>query len=297
MRLPYALIEVALVGLFLVSVREAARRGRRDLIELLSAVPFGLLLEQGDIMIFGSYAYNQLFFLKIGAVPVAIALAWAMIIQSCMAISDAAGVPARLAPFSDAVLAILLDLSFDTIAIRQGLWHWKIGLDQGFFGVPAGNFYAWLFVAFGFSFWTRLLRRQERRRSWMAWLQFLVPIPAYVTLLAALVPFIGLEKRFFDTPGGGLPTFVLTLGLFAAVSGASLVRGRASIPSPWRLPLAPRLAIHAYALITGAALGIFVHLPVLLAVSLAMLAIELWLTWRPARERSATAPAGTTRAA
>lgn len=286
--LPYAVIEAALVGLFLLAVREAARHGRRALLELLSAVPFGLLLEQGDIMIFGSYAYNQLFLLKIGAVPVAIALAWAMIIRSCMTISDAAGVPARIAPLSDALLAILLDLSFDTIAIRQGLWHWKIGLDQGFFGVPAGNFYAWLFVAAGFSLWTRLIRREIRRRPWMAWLQLLVPIPAYITLLAGLVPFIVLEKLFFHTPGGGFPTFVVILGIFLAVSGRSLVRGRARIPSAWRMPLAPRLAMHGYALLTGVILGVFIHLPALLAVSLAMLAIELWLGYRSAGERVAT---------
>lgn len=285
-RLPYAVIELAIVALFGLSVATAWRRGRRELLELLSAVPFGLLLEQGDIMIFGSYAYSQFFLLRIGAVPVSIALAWAMIIRSCMAISDAAGVPARLAPFSDALLAILLDLSFDTIAIRQGLWHWKITLDQGFFGVPAGNYYAWLFVAFGFSLWTRALRREGGLRPRMAWLQLLVPLPAYLTLLLALVPFTAIKAWFFPTPGGGFPLFVSTLLLFAAVSGAAVVRGRAAIPSAWRMPLAPRLAMHGYALVAGAALGIFVRRPALLAVSLTMLAIELWLTHRPARERA-----------
>jgi hypothetical protein len=283
--LPYAVIEVAMVALFSLSVWDATGRGRRHLLELLSAVPFGLLLEQGDIMIFGSYAYNQLFFLKIGAVPVAIALAWAMIIRSCMAISDAAGVPARLAPFSDALLAILLDLSFDTIAIRQGLWHWKIHFDQGFFGVPAGNYYAWLFVALGFSVWTRLLRRQSQKRPWLEWLQLLVSVPAYLTLLLALVPFIALETWFFRAPGGGFPTFVATLLLFVALSGPALVRGRAAIPPAWRMPLLPRLTIHAYALVTGVVLGIFARLPALLAVSLTMLAVELWLTHPYARDR------------
>src|SRR5213082_49481 len=175
-RVLFGLVEVVMLVLFALSARFAYRSGgRQRLIELLSAVPFGLLLEQGDIMIFGSYAYNQAFFLKIGLVPIAIALAWAMIIRSCMAISDAAGVPARLAPFSDALLAILLDLSFDTIAIRQGLWHWQIRLDQGFFGVPAGNYYAWLFVALGFSAWTRLIRRWARARPGLGWLQLIVP--------------------------------------------------------------------------------------------------------------------------
>ena len=264
-RLPYAVIELAMVALFLVSLWDAGRKGRGPVLELLSAVPFGLLLEQGDIMIFGSYAYNQAFFLKIGLVPIAIALAWAMIIRSCMAISDAAGVPARLAPFSDALLAILLDLSFDTIAIRQGLWHWQIRLDQGFFGVPAGNYYAWLFVALGFSAWTRLIRRWARARPGLGWLQLIVPLPAYATLLAGLVPFIALEGIVFSGPGGGFPIFLASLALFL-------------IPPAFSLPLLPRLALHAYALIAGALLGIFLRAPALLAVSLAMLGLELWLT-------------------
>ena len=158
-RIAFGLVEIVMLGLFGLSLRFAYRSGgRRRLLELLSAVPFGLLLEQGDIAIFGSYAYNQGFFIKLGGVPVAIALAWAMLITSSMFISDALGVPPRLAPMVDATLTILLDFSLDAIAIRQGLWHWNIPLDRGFFGVPAGNFYGWLFVAVGFSAWTRVVR-------------------------------------------------------------------------------------------------------------------------------------------
>ena len=289
-RLSYALIEASMLALFALSVWDASRRGRRAVLELLSAVPFGLLLEQGDILIFGSYAYSQLFFLKLGAVPIAIALAWAMIIRSCLEISDAAGVPARLAPFSDALLAITLDLSFDTIAIRQGLWHWQIRLDQGFFGVPAGNYYAWLFVALGFSAWTRLVRRWSGRRPSLDWLQLLVPLPAYATLLAALAPFIGLKAAFFRAPGGGFPIFIATLVVFAALSGPTVLRGRARIPAAWRLPLLPRLALHGYALLAGVLLGAFLRAPALLAVSLAMLALEAWLTGGAARHVPAVAP-------
>ena len=139
-RILFGLVEAVMLVLFVLSARFAYRSGgRQRLVELLSAVPFGLLLEQGDITIFGSYAYNQGFFIKIGSVPVAIALAWAMIITSSMFMSDRLGIPARLAPFADAVFAILLDLSLDAIAIRQGLWHWNIPLHAGFFGVPAGT--------------------------------------------------------------------------------------------------------------------------------------------------------------
>src|ERR1700730_8346981 len=111
-RVLFGLVEVVMLILFALSARFALRSGgRQRLLELLSAVPFGLLLEQGDIKIFGSYAYNQGFFLKLGSVPVAIALAWAMIITSSMFMSDRLGIPPRLGPLPDCAFAIPLDLS------------------------------------------------------------------------------------------------------------------------------------------------------------------------------------------
>ncbi|MEA2634664.1 MAG: hypothetical protein QOH92_1431 [Chloroflexota bacterium] len=275
-RVLFGVVEVVMLILFVLSARFAYRTGgRRRLVELLSAVPFGLLLEQGDITIFGSYAYNQGFFIKLGSVPVAIALAWAMIITSSMFMSDRLGISPRFAPFVDAVFAILLDLSLDAIAIRQGLWHWNIPLHAGFFGVPAGNFYGWLFVAFGFSAWTRWVRAHTGARS--AWLQWLVPVPAYLTLLLALVPFIVLQQRFFGGPTGGYPTFVVTLALFVVVAGYATRTAEGRLPRPWQMPLLPRLMIHGYFLSAGILLGIFQQLPVLLAISLGMVVIELSL--------------------
>ena len=277
-RTGYALLELATLGLFVLAMRFAYRTGgRQRLVELLSAVPFGVLLEQGDIAIFGSYAYNQLFFLKIGAVPVAIALVWAMVITSSMFMSDAIGIPSRLAPVSDATFTIALDVSIDAIAIRQGLWHWNIPLDQGFFGVPAGNFYGWLFVAFGFSAWTRLVRGSAARRPRASWLQWLVPLPAYLTLLAAFVPFIVVQDAFFGGRTGGFPPLLLTLLSFGFVTARRVLRSQGNVPSPWSMPLLPRLAVHVYFLATGVLLGVFERLPVLLGTSLGMLVLELSL--------------------
>jgi uncharacterized membrane protein len=282
-RILFGLVEVVMLILFALSARFAYRTGgRQRLIELLSAVPFGLLLEQGDIKIFGSYAYSQGFFLKLGSVPVAIALAWAMIITSSMFMSDRLGIPPRLAPFADAVFAIVLDLSLDAIAIRQGLWHWNIPLNAGFFGVPAGNYYGWLFVAFGFSAWTRWVRARGHAES-SPWLQLFVPVPAYLTLLLALVPFIALQQFFFGGPTGGFPPFLVTLAVFAVLAGSSIRRGEGRLPKPWMMPLFPRLLIHGYFLSAGILLGIFQQLPVLLAMSLGMAAIEFVLA--PAARR------------
>ena len=283
-RLLFGLVEVVMLVLFALSARFAYRSGGSPrLVELLSAVPFGLLLEQGDIKIFGSYAYSQGFFIKLGSVPVAIALAWAMIITSSMFMSDRLRIPQRLAPFADAVFAILLDLSLDAIAIRQGLWHWNIPLNAGFFGVPAGNYYGWLFVAFGFSAWTRWVRARGGARSSWSWLPLLVPVPAYLTLLLALVPFIVLQQWFFGGPTGGFPPFLVTLALFSLVAGCSIRRGGGRLPRPWLMPLFPRLLIHGYFLSAGILLGIFQQVPVLLAMSLGMVLLELSLA--PAAHR------------
>jgi uncharacterized membrane protein len=280
-RLPYALLEVATLILFLWTARSAWRQGGRPrLLELLSAVPYGLLLEQGDITLFGSYAYNQLFFVKLGYVPLAIALGWAMIIYSCMYLSDAIGTPARLAPFSDAVFAIILDLSFDAVAIRQGLWHWNIPLDAGFLGVPAGNFYSWLFVAVGFSAWTRWVRRQSSHRPAWGWAQLAVPVPAYLTLLLAFSPFVVLKSRFFPQPGAGLPLFFLTLAVFVGIAFRRKRPRAVALVRPWQMPLLPRLAMHLYFIGVVLALGLYRTAPALLVISLAMFAFDLGITLR-----------------
>ena len=137
---------------FLVAGWLAYRRGRLPLLELVSAATFGLLLEEGDQLIFETYHYSPDFLLTIDRAPLVIGLTWALIIAGAMRITDALGVRRRYAPFVDSMLAISLDLGFDAIAIRMGLWTWRdIGPTDGWFGVPAGNFYAWLFVTLAFS--------------------------------------------------------------------------------------------------------------------------------------------------
>jgi hypothetical protein len=115
----YVLIEATASIFFIGAALAALRRGRLPFLELLSAAAFGILLEEGDQLVFETYHYS-----------------------------------------SDWILAISLDLAFDAIAIRMGLWTWRgIGPTDGWFGVPAGNFYSWLFVTLAFSSLTRWLRQ------------------------------------------------------------------------------------------------------------------------------------------
>ncbi len=151
---------------------------------------FGLLLEEADQLITESYHYADAWILQLDRAPLVIGLTWALLIAGAMRITDALGVRRRWAPFVDSVLAIMLDLAFDAIAIRMGLWTWRgMGATDGWFGVPAGNFYAWLFVTWAFSFVSRWLRDAARTRPALEWIQLLVPIPAFVIFLVMQVPF------------------------------------------------------------------------------------------------------------
>ncbi len=151
--------------------------------------------------------------------------------------------------------------------------------------MPAGNYSGWLVVAFGFSAWTRWVRARAGARPAAWWLQLFLPLPAYLTLLFGLVPFIVLQQVFFGGPTGGFPTLLFTLALFALLAGWSIRTGQGHLPRPWLMPLLPRLLIHGYFLSAGILLGIFHQLPVLLVMSLGMLGIELLLGPATQRQR------------
>jgi hypothetical protein len=279
----YLVLELG-ASLFFVGVAWAAlRRGRLPFLELVSAAMFGILLEEGDQLVFETYHYAPDWILTVDRAPVVIGLTWALIIAGAMRLTDALGVRRRYAPFVDALLAISLDLAFDAVAIRMGLWTWRdIGPTDGWFGVPAGNFYAWLFVTLGFSLVTRWLRDAAARRPALDWLQLLVPIPAWLILLVGLVPFIVITPLVDSAPGGGLGVFAVTLLLFGAVAawgvwGPDRVQpdGQRTAILDLRLAFATRLAIHLYFLGAIFYLGIYSELPVLLLVSVVLLLAEI----------------------
>jgi Carotenoid biosynthesis protein len=279
----FLLLEIGAAAFFVIAAWLALRRGRLPFLELLSAATFGLLLEQGNQIIFETYEYSPDFALSIDRAPIVIGLTWALIIAGAMRITDALGVRRRYAPVVDSVLAISLDLAFDAVAIRMGLWTWRdIGPEQGWFGVPAGNFYAWLFVTWSFSLLSRWLREASHRRRALEWLQLLVPIPAFGLLLLTMVPFTVLKPLVDSEPGGGLWLFAVSLLAFVAIAAWATWGSDRGTPDgageailDLRLAFATRLAIHLVFLVALLWLGLAVSAPVLLVVALLMLAAEL----------------------
>ena len=279
----YLLLEVAAAAFFVLAAWLALRRGRLPFLELISAAMFGLLLEEGDQLIFETYKYADAWILSIDRAPIVIGLTWALIIAGAMRITDALGVRRRWAPFVDSVLAIMLDIAFDAIAIRMGLWTWReVGAADGWFGVPAGNFYAWLFVTWAFSFVSRWLRdASAQHRPAFELLQLVVPIPAFMLLLVSLVPFTVLQPLVDPTPGGGMVLFVVTLIAFLGAAawgvagpGRGTPDGSAIAILDLRLAFGTRVAIHLFFLAALFGLGLHASEPMLLIVALLFLAAE-----------------------
>jgi hypothetical protein len=294
----YLVIELGGAAFFVIAAGLALQRGRLPFLELLSAAAFGLLLEEGDQLIFETYHYSSDFILAIDRAPIVIGLTWALIIAGAMRITDALGVRRRYAPFVDSVLAVMLDLAFDAVAIRMGLWTWRgVPPTDGWFGVPAGNFYSWLFVTLGFSLVTRWLRDSAVRRPALDWLQLAVPIPAFVLLVTSIVPFAIIKPIVDPTPGGGMGIFLLTFAAFVAVAGWGVFgsdrgrpNGEAVAILDLRAAFLTRLAIHLVFLVALVAMGLATTLPVVLAVALLLLAAEAPLAVLTERRHAMSAP-------
>ncbi len=320
----YAFLQFGVLVTFVITALRAWKHSRARFVELVTAFLFGLLLEQGDIFLFGTYCYNEHWIL-LGDVPIAIALTWALIIAGAMNITDALGIgeaesgerggrngergagseerePAKRkeilwmirglpAPIADAVWAILLDLAIDAVAIRLGLWTWTIRNDEGWFGVPWGNFFAWLFVAFWFSFFTRLVRAKFETRflpkNGFQISQWFVPFLAFAGLIATLVPFVAIENTAalpFIPDNASVYNnsvwviFALTLATFVGVTAWAMMQKRAARESADHWLLLLRLIIHGLFLLALLATGIYLDAPLLLIVAVALLLVEIILT-------------------
>jgi len=281
----FLFLEVAATLLFIGSAAAALRRGRLPFLELISAAAFGLLLEEGDQLIFQTYHYSRDWVLVLDRAPLVIGVTWALLIAGAMRITDALGVRRWTAPFVDAVLVIMLDLAFDAVAIRMGMWTWVgIAPDQGWFGVPAGNFYAWLFVTLGFSVLTRWLRDWSARHPDAEWLQLGVPVPAFAVLVTSIIPFAMIMELTGAEPGGGLWLFALVLAVFVTIALVGTFGPRRLAPDgqanaivDLRLAFFTRFSMHGFFLLALVLMGYAAQLPVLLVTSVVLFGADVWV--------------------
>ena len=170
----------------------------------------------------------------------------------------------------------MIDLSVDAIAIRRGYWQWTIPLNAGWFGVPADNLSAWMFVVFFFSLLCRL-RRQLSAQHWaMLCRAALVPPLAYLGVLLSLVA-LGTVNALLqlDDDTKLCSTLAVAVGMLVVC-----LRGHGRSTARRRTPLAPiivgiRLCLHGFFLLELLVSGLVLALPLLLVVALSVLLLEL----------------------
>ena len=278
--LSYFLFEVMVLSLLAVCFVYTVRRGSLPRVsrglELLVFILYGLTFE-GVAVAAGFYSYAP-FALSIWHAPLVIGVGWAVIGVSAMGFSDSLNLPQWAKPFLDALLALLIDLGMDAVAIRDrylfdgevlGMWNWGLALDEGWFGVPYANFMAWWLVIFIMS---AALRGGRYLYRWFdkAWLAWLYPVGA---LVVATSFFLFLLLTFGNA--FNLTLLLLLVALSLVVVGFTL-RGRQKRLT-WRdaapVFLVP-LAFHLFFL--GLLLGrsLYVEAPGLLAVSVLVFAVH-----------------------
>ncbi|PYQ52169.1 MAG: hypothetical protein DMF78_11745 [Acidobacteria bacterium] len=133
----------------------AALGSRRALGELLALAAYGWALERVSMSVFASHRYGAGWRVAPLGVPVAVAMVWAAVIASALALAARRGLhcghrqagwlrPAAARSLGAALLAVTLDLAIEPVAIRRGLWHWTP--PGPWLGVPVGNFVGWLVI-------------------------------------------------------------------------------------------------------------------------------------------------------
>ena len=190
------------------------KRDYQSIAQIVSGSFFGVTLEFMNVQVMQTYTYSPEFFIQLGSppdnIPICIGLCWGLIIYACMKVSNKViNIPEWSRPILDGFLALTIDLSMDTIAIRLdgGFWTW-IGIPietsptlNSFFGVNYGNFVGWFFVVLIFSAMLRLEEKGIKNK-------FDVPLILSV-LYFLIIPFLSYLPLFLSFHILPLPVYIL----------------------------------------------------------------------------------------
>jgi hypothetical protein len=203
-----AAVETVMMVLFLLCLADAFRtydHDKKKLLLLVLSFIFVLIFENANTLLskghIGGHFFNQGYLLYAWHVPVFFAMGWAVLIYTAMHLSDMLELKTLTKPFMDSIIVVMLLLTLDVVATRQELWNW-IGYShtQGWFGVPADNFVAWIFAVFIFSFLFRYFERAEHdmiNKATKTEYYFLLPAFAYLAMLV-LFSLVNLAEQTFN---------------------------------------------------------------------------------------------------
>ena len=288
------------------------RRGPRHWIPLVGTVVYAVAFEHFNMLRYahvrGGYSYHSASWLFVwNDVPLYIPLAWAFIVATSRSLTDELIAQKWAKPFCDALLALLIDLSLDVIAIRLHFWTWRgVSWNEGFFGVPADNFLGWLLVTFTFCALTRLLWQRPEPSgpreiaSLLALQAVVVPALAY-GLYLVLEAFVHGGYYLFHAhtlrQQLGVLALVLLAFVAAVLAGSGTQtrwqqKGASRLPSQSEAALSnwrrvelhgPRHIFHVFALIGFFCLPLAARNAPLLLLTFAVWLLELFLAWRVSR--------------
>jgi len=232
--------------------------GRRAAGELSALVAYGCALEAAAIQLFGSHTYGGGWLVAPFGVPLAVAVVWAAVISSAMALAARSGwPPAGARAAAAAVVAVTLDLLMEPVAVRVGLWRWTP--PGPWLGVPVGNFVGWTVIVAGYAAGAERLAGDGPAHREAGWRLVLIA-GSVLALVVVGLAWKMLRVEWLFTGGRGWWAWAAIL-LAAAVVGrgrktggngaglaARLGRGRGPLPSVVFLGLAAVFAIDAAAL-------------------------------------------------
>lgn len=290
MQLSFLVMEFMSFVLFTICSWHALKvvRSRQRFLELLMAGVFGVVLEELNVLLSGGfYVYGREFLIIFDQAPLAIGLGWAVIIYSAMTISDAYGLQERVKPFFDAIQAILIDLSMDAVAIRLGFWRWPIPLTDGWFGVPAGNFFGWMLVVVLYSGLTRLVRYfvKEKKDNRYLVLQALSPPICYGILYSFLLLYTTVAYGAFSAEAERFIIFAVELIIFLAIVLLSIIRHGLRIKGKVESGMSLiQLTFHVVFLSALVLTGMYLQIPAMIPVAVFLLVVEIALHLFPGFE-------------
>lgn len=231
---------------------------------------YGYILEQVMITMYETYHYvDDGYALMLFDVPINIAIAWTAILYSGWQIGRSLGLSPRRVPFFVALFGLHIDLAMDIVAIRVPYWTWEIpGL---WFGVPLNNFYGWYLVAFFFVGSYVVLEGYVSRPE----LRLVAVLPASLGLLVGAVFLWSVVLSWSTASEVATVLGLIVVGLVAVATDAHDPQ-----PLPYRLIATP-LIFHLFFLGVLLVLGFHVEQPLVLVVSVAMLAVGLALHLYP----------------
>jgi hypothetical protein len=289
--LPVWVHELVVAPIVLALAFDHARRALgpgRALVETGALVAYGFALERLAIVVFASHDYGSAWRLAPSGVPLAVAVVWAAVILSALALAARLGRPPGIArAAAAALLGISLDLLMEPVAVRSGLWRWTP--PGGWLDVPIGNFIGWAVIVGVYALGAeRQAATTDLRRVGLG--RVLLALGSMAALVA-----VGLAWRRFGAEAvfdGWAGWLAWAAALLATVAAAAAPRPRAAAArdatlaarlaaSPGR---GPELVFALLALVFSVdALG--THDTLLAAPAGATLAVLLWVgaRARPAR--------------